>query len=208
MKDDYTTNSHYLTYTFLFKRLGECTFWTYGSERERTLSIKIKTTHTQKRGERMPQFLPNFKHVSFSDIPHHFSSRNLRLGRLLPIGRRIKVPGHTADSLNQSDASVLAPELYVRPHIRPAQERTSQRSFKISARHQVMPLELDAWWAPRPYPEVPGQGRMFRLSALLPPRSLQSQGPTSGVRHSNGSRSMGTHREEIANCVFVRSLSC
>ena len=26
MKDDYTTNSHYFTYTFLFKRLGECTF--------------------------------------------------------------------------------------------------------------------------------------------------------------------------------------
>ena len=25
MKDDYTTNSHYLTYTFLFKGLGECT---------------------------------------------------------------------------------------------------------------------------------------------------------------------------------------
>ena len=23
MKDDYTTNSHYLTYTFLFERLGE-----------------------------------------------------------------------------------------------------------------------------------------------------------------------------------------
>ena len=33
MKDDYTVNSHYLTYTFLFKRLGECPFWTYGSER-------------------------------------------------------------------------------------------------------------------------------------------------------------------------------
>ena len=26
MKDDYTTNCHYLTYTFLCKRLGECTF--------------------------------------------------------------------------------------------------------------------------------------------------------------------------------------
>ena len=26
MKDDYTTNSHYLTYTFLFRTLGECTF--------------------------------------------------------------------------------------------------------------------------------------------------------------------------------------
>ena len=30
-KDYYTTNSHYLTYTFLFKRLGECTFWTQGT---------------------------------------------------------------------------------------------------------------------------------------------------------------------------------
>ena len=30
MKDDYTTNSHYLTYTFLFKRLGECTFLNLG----------------------------------------------------------------------------------------------------------------------------------------------------------------------------------
>ena len=29
MKDDYTTNSHYLTYTFLFKRLGGSTFWTW-----------------------------------------------------------------------------------------------------------------------------------------------------------------------------------
>ena len=28
LKDDYTTNSHYLTCTFLFKRLGECTFRT------------------------------------------------------------------------------------------------------------------------------------------------------------------------------------
>ena len=28
MKDDHTINSHYLTYTFLFKRLGECTSWT------------------------------------------------------------------------------------------------------------------------------------------------------------------------------------
>ena len=29
LKDDYTTSSHYLTYTFLFKRLGECTFGTW-----------------------------------------------------------------------------------------------------------------------------------------------------------------------------------
>ena len=29
-----STNSHYLTYTFLFKRLGECTFLTDGSKRD------------------------------------------------------------------------------------------------------------------------------------------------------------------------------
>ena len=27
MKDKYTTNSHYLTHTFLFERLGEYRFW-------------------------------------------------------------------------------------------------------------------------------------------------------------------------------------
>ena len=31
MKDDSTTNSHYLTYTLLFRRLRECAFWTSGS---------------------------------------------------------------------------------------------------------------------------------------------------------------------------------
>ena len=29
LKDYYATNSHYLTHTLLFKRLGECTFWTW-----------------------------------------------------------------------------------------------------------------------------------------------------------------------------------
>ena len=29
LKDDHTNNSHYLTYTFLFKRLGERTLWTW-----------------------------------------------------------------------------------------------------------------------------------------------------------------------------------
>ena len=29
MEDYYTTNSHYPAYTFLFKRMGECTFWTW-----------------------------------------------------------------------------------------------------------------------------------------------------------------------------------
>ena len=29
LKDDSCTSSHYLTYTFLFKRMGECTFWAW-----------------------------------------------------------------------------------------------------------------------------------------------------------------------------------
>ena len=28
-EDGYTTNSHHIIYTFLFERLGECTFWTW-----------------------------------------------------------------------------------------------------------------------------------------------------------------------------------
>ena len=30
MEDYHTTNSHYITYTFLLKRLGECTFLNLG----------------------------------------------------------------------------------------------------------------------------------------------------------------------------------
>ena len=29
MKEDYAINSHYLTNTFIFKRLGECIFWSW-----------------------------------------------------------------------------------------------------------------------------------------------------------------------------------
>ena len=29
MKDDHSANSHYLTYTLLFRKVGECTFWTW-----------------------------------------------------------------------------------------------------------------------------------------------------------------------------------
>ena len=29
LKEHYTTNSHYITYALLFKRSGECTFWTW-----------------------------------------------------------------------------------------------------------------------------------------------------------------------------------
>ena len=40
IKNDYTTNSHYLTYTFIFKGLRECTFWNWGwkSTRSHTLA--------------------------------------------------------------------------------------------------------------------------------------------------------------------------
>ena len=37
MKDEYTTNSHYLTYTSLLKRLGECSFWTWRANTGRVL---------------------------------------------------------------------------------------------------------------------------------------------------------------------------
>ena len=42
MKDGYTTNSHYLTYTFLFKRLGECTFWTAQFSHVKKSSCRIR----------------------------------------------------------------------------------------------------------------------------------------------------------------------
>ena len=45
MKDDYTTHSHYLTYTFLFKRLGEYALWAWErkgcSKRERPVSSLV-----------------------------------------------------------------------------------------------------------------------------------------------------------------------
>ena len=50
MKDDYTTNSYYLTYAFSqFKRLGEYTFWTWewkGKEVSAWTQIKI-SQHVQ-----------------------------------------------------------------------------------------------------------------------------------------------------------------
>ena len=45
MKDDYTTNSHYLAYAFPFKRLGKCTFWTWEWKGlEKTPTTKTTTT--------------------------------------------------------------------------------------------------------------------------------------------------------------------
>ena len=41
MEDDYTANSHRITYTFIFERLEECTLWTRsGSERVKRRSCK------------------------------------------------------------------------------------------------------------------------------------------------------------------------
>ena len=82
MKDDYTTISHIITYTFLFKRLGECTFLNLGVKglthsadviacrREtRTQYIRIirlshKSPHTQKNSVlnllKCLPFLPRF----------------------------------------------------------------------------------------------------------------------------------------------------
>ena len=37
MKDDYTTNSHYFTYTFLLKRFGEWTFWRHSARKTTAL---------------------------------------------------------------------------------------------------------------------------------------------------------------------------
>ena len=53
MKDEYTTNSHYLTHTFLFERLGECTFriwewrvnckYFHGISLSRQMSYRLKS---------------------------------------------------------------------------------------------------------------------------------------------------------------------
>ena len=41
MKNNYATNSHYLTYTFLFKRLGKRTFWVHHESRKFGLTEKL-----------------------------------------------------------------------------------------------------------------------------------------------------------------------
>ena len=46
MKGDYATNSHFLTRTFLFKRLGECNFFVFVKQCARNVSIKLKMSRT------------------------------------------------------------------------------------------------------------------------------------------------------------------
>ena len=55
MKDDYSTNSHYLTYTFIVKRLGECTFWTW--------ELRLMS------GFNVLEHIVCYPHVSSSHIP-------------------------------------------------------------------------------------------------------------------------------------------
>ena len=52
MKDDYTTNSHYLTYTFLFKSLGEFNFFILGMEglNVKPSVVQIKEPDTESLG--------------------------------------------------------------------------------------------------------------------------------------------------------------
>ena len=55
MKVDYTTNSHYLTYTFLFKRLGECAFLNLGVKglSQTAISSVLHTYHGQSKTRTM-----------------------------------------------------------------------------------------------------------------------------------------------------------
>ena len=41
----YTSSSHYLTYTFTFERLGECTFWTWGCGPRYQLYFQFSVPH-------------------------------------------------------------------------------------------------------------------------------------------------------------------
>ena len=54
MKDDYTTNSHYLTYTFLFRGLGECYFLNLGV---RGLIITVSSTINNTWGSGLGSFV-------------------------------------------------------------------------------------------------------------------------------------------------------
>ena len=60
MKNDYTTNSHCLTYTFLFKRLGECHF----------LILGMKVLRCR--------FLPEVAHCAGSHTSHTFEFSSSR----------------------------------------------------------------------------------------------------------------------------------
>ena len=47
-----TTNSYYLTYTFLFERLGECTFWTWEWKIKKRVELsRVKTYSEWPEGE-------------------------------------------------------------------------------------------------------------------------------------------------------------
>ena len=51
MNDDHATNSHYLTYTFPFKRLGGCTFWTWELKllgATETVLTHVRRTYTSR----------------------------------------------------------------------------------------------------------------------------------------------------------------
>ena len=45
MKDDYTTNSHYLTYTFLFRKVGRMYF----------LNLGVKGLKSKRQGPQIPE---------------------------------------------------------------------------------------------------------------------------------------------------------
>ena len=52
MRDDYYQFSHFLPYTFLFKTLGECAFWTWEWKSVRFfLSMRLWTTSASSRRE-------------------------------------------------------------------------------------------------------------------------------------------------------------
>ena len=56
MRDDYTTTSHYLTYTFLFEKLEECTFWTWEWKRDNSNSLNVSPNRATQVQRRPPLF--------------------------------------------------------------------------------------------------------------------------------------------------------
>ena len=68
MKDDYITNSHYITYIIHFEKLGECTFWTW--EWKGQGCIQYPTTTPVKSGFHFIylRFLPSWRRMGFVRI--------------------------------------------------------------------------------------------------------------------------------------------
>ena len=65
MKDGYATNPHYLTYTFLFKRLGEFTFCTLLQGSSNSYAIKKKDELERvAKSNRWAE-----PHVEYSNVP-------------------------------------------------------------------------------------------------------------------------------------------